>query len=79
MATATEARPQLPKKTLKNSQFFQGLIKNSRMVMKFDPYGPLMIKHGNIILIVFHLYCCSKHKFSIILIANVANFARLVT
>ena len=54
MARATEARPQLPKETLKNSQFFQGLIKNLRMVMKFDPYGALMIKRSNIILIVFH-------------------------
>ena len=65
----------------KNSQkqpVFSGLIKNSRMVMKFDPYSSLMIKSGNIILIVFHLCCCSKHKFSITLIANVANFARLV-
>ena len=42
-------------------------IKNSRMVMQFDLYSTLMIKHGNIILIVFHLSCYSKHKFYTIL------------
>ena len=47
--------------------------------MKFDLYGALMIKQGNIILIVFHLSCYSNHKFYTILIANAANFARLVT
>ena len=31
------------------------------MIMKFDPYGAMMINHGNHILIVLHLYCCSKH------------------
>ena len=66
-ARVTEVRPQLPKKTLKNSQFFQGLIKNLRMVMQFDLYVTLMIKRGNIILIVFHLFCFSKHKFHTIL------------
>ena len=49
------------------------------MVMKFDPYGASMINHGNRILILFHLYCCSRHKLSTILIANVANFFRFVT
>ena len=34
------------------------------MVAKFYPYGALMINRGNRILIVFHLYCCSKHKLS---------------
>ena len=47
--------------------------------MKFDPYGTLMINHGNRILILFHLYCNSKHELSTILIANVANLSRFVT
>ena len=47
--------------------------------MKFDPFGGLLINRGNSILIVFHLYCFSKHKLSTILIANVANLARFVT
>ena len=44
------------------------------MVMKFV----LMINRGNHILIFFHLYCCSKHRLSTILIANVANLSRFV-
>ena len=47
--------------------------------MKFDPYGALTNNHGNRILILFHLYCCSRHKLSTILIANVANLFRFVT
>ena len=43
-------------------------MKKSRMVMEFDPYGTLIIKSGNHILILFHLYCGSKHKLSAILI-----------
>ena len=43
-------------------------MKKSRMVMKFDPYDTLMINCGNRILIVFHLYCCSKHELSTMLI-----------
>ena len=44
-------------------------MKKSRMVMEFDPYGTLIMKSGNhIILILFHLYCGSKHKLSAILI-----------
>ena len=35
-ATATKACPQLPKYPLNNGQFFQRLMKKSRMVMKFD-------------------------------------------
>ena len=78
-ATATKACPQLPEKPLDNGQFFQRLMKKSRMVnMEFDPYGAL-IDRGNPILILFHLYCCSKHKLSTILIANVAKLSRFVT
>ena len=46
------------------------------MVMTFDPYGALMINRGNCILIVFHLYRCSKQN---ILEANYGNLARSVT
>ena len=49
------------------------------MVMKFDPDGALMINCGNRVLIGFHLYCCSKHELSTILMANVANLAHFVT
>ena len=38
------------------------------MIMKFDPYDALMINRGNHILIVFYVYCCSKHKLSTILL-----------
>ena len=47
--------------------------------MKFDPYGTTVINRGNRILILFHLYRCSKHKLSTILVENVANFSRVVT
>ena len=54
-AMATRARPQLPKHPLDNGQFFQRLMKKSKMVMKsVDPYDALMIKPGNRILIVLH-------------------------
>ena len=60
-ATATKTCPQLLKYPLDNGQFFQRLMKKSEMVVKFDPYGTWMINCGNRILILFHLYCCSKH------------------
>ena len=31
-------------------------MKKSKMVIKVDPYGTLMINRGNHILIVFHLH-----------------------
>ena len=49
------------------------------MVMKFDPYGALMINRGNRILIVSHLDCCSKQNLSKIRKANVAHLASFVT
>ena len=51
--------------------FFQQLMKSSRVVMKFDLYGTLMINRRNRVLIVFHLYSCSKHKLSMILMAKI--------
>ena len=45
------------------------------MVIKFNPYGALVINRGNRILIAIHLYCCSKHKLCTILVANVAGLA----
>ena len=39
--------------------------------------GSLMIT-SDLILIVFHLFRCSKHKLSTILIANVASLTRFV-
>ena len=51
-------------------------MKKSRMVMKFDAYGSLIINRGMqsiVFLIVFHLYCSSEHKLSMVLIANVEN------
>ena len=50
-----KARHQLPKKTSRQPPVFQRLTKKSRMVMKFDPYGELMINRSNCFLIVFHL------------------------
>ena len=47
--------------------------------MKFDPYGVLMISWGNCILIVLHLNCYIKHKWSTILMTSVANLSRFVT
>ena len=49
------------------------------MVMKFDLHGTFEINRGNRIFILFHLYCCSKHKLSTVLIANVAKLSRFVT
>ena len=46
------------------------------MAIKFDPRGDLMINDG--LLIGFHLYCCSKHKLSTIILSNVADLARFV-
>ena len=57
-------------------EFFQPLTKTSGMVLKFDPYGALMINRGNRISIVFHIFCCSMHKLSTIPLANVASLAR---
>ena len=57
---ATPRQRQWPLKCVPNNQFFQRLVKKSRMVMKFDLYGALMINRSNHILMVFHLYCCSK-------------------
>ena len=63
----------------KTAGFFKRLMKKSRMVMKlFDPYGRLMTAI-NRLLILFHLYCCSRHKLSTILNANVWNRFRFVT
>ena len=68
-ATATKACPQVPKYPPNNGQLFhQRLMKKARIFIKIDPYG--RITACNRILIVFHLYCRSKHKFSTILIAN---------
>ena len=39
--------------------------------MTFDLYGALMINRRNRVLVVFHLYCCSKHKLSMILMAKI--------
>ena len=47
--------------------------------MKIDPYDALTIYRGTRVSIVFHLYCCSKHKLSTILIAIVANLSRFVS
>ena len=40
------------------------------MVMEFVLCDALMINCGNRILILFHLYCCRKHKLCTILKAN---------
>ena len=37
------------------ANFFQRLMKTSRLVMKFDPSGELIIYRGNRSFIVFHL------------------------
>lgn len=55
---------------LNNGQFFQQLMKGSRMVMRFNLCGVLMIYQGNCILHVCYLYCCGKHNLSTILIAK---------
>ena len=56
-ATPSKACPRLPKYSLSTKASFfppKRLMKKSRMVLKFDPYGALMINRGNRILIVFH-------------------------
>ena len=52
------------------------LMKKSRMVTNWYVYDQ---SRGNRILILLHLYCCSKQKLSTILIANVGNLARFVS
>ena len=42
---------------------------------EIDTYGTSMINRSNPVLIVFHLYWCSKHYLSTILLASVANLA----
>ena len=59
---------------LDNGQCFKQPMKKSTMVIKFDPYGALVINRGNRILIVIHLYGCSEYKLSTILVANVVYF-----
>ena len=73
-ATATKAWPNCQKNTSVTDEKVK-----MRMVMKIDSYGMLMINRGIGILIVLHLYCCSKYKLSTILIANVVNLARFVS
>ena len=41
------------------------------MVMEFDSYDTLIIKSSSHVLILFHLYCGSKHELSMILIYRV--------
>ena len=67
------------KKNLDNGQYSQLLMKTSRMVIKFDSYGTSFINRDIGILIVFHLYCCSKNKLATILISNVVILARFVS
>ena len=66
---ATSRQKQRPLKHVPNYQFFQRLMKKSRMVMKFDYHD---------ILIVFLLYCCSKHKLSTILMKNLKGLSPVV-
>ena len=72
-AMATKAWPQLPNNFWITASFFNEWWKSQETVRKLDPYGALMINRTKRILFVFHLYCCSKHKFSTILGANVAS------
>ena len=44
------------------SFFFFGDRWKSQEWSRIDPYGAFMINRGNRILILFHLYCCSKEK-----------------
>ena len=60
------------------ASFFQRQMEMSRMVMKFHPYGVLMINRRHPILIFFHLYCSGKHKLSTVLTANAVNFSSFV-
>ena len=61
------------------ASFFQRQMEMSRMVLKFHPYGVLMINRRHPILILFHLYYSSKHKLSTLLIANAVNLSSFVT
>ena len=72
-AMATKAWPQLPNNFWITASFFNEWWKSQETIRKLDPYGALMINRTKRILFVFHLYCCSKHKFSTILGANVAS------
>ena len=54
----------LSKTAMAQQPVFSATDGKSGMVMKFHSHGALMINHGNHILIVFHLYCCSKYILS---------------
>ena len=50
LATATRACPQVAKQPLENGQFFQRLVKKSRMVMKSHPFSSRMINRSTIVI-----------------------------
>ena len=76
--TATKVCPNCQTNLSTTSSFFQRLMKKSRMpVLKFAPYGALMINRGNRILLLFH-YTAEAVSIHTILMANVANRSRLV-
>ena len=66
--TATKACPQLPKWPLDNGQFFPRLMKKSRMVIKFDTYGTLMINLSTIVHWLCSIFAAAvaikRHKLS---------------
>ena len=72
-ATATEAHPQQPKIT---SRQRPKKVKNCYEIWS---YGASIINRSNHTLIVFHLYCCSKHELSAIPMANVVNLSRFLS
>ena len=61
----------LSKTAMAQQPVFSATDGKSGMDMKFHSHGALMINHSNHILIVFHLYCCSKY---IIILSKVNSF-----
>ena len=65
----------LSKTAMAQQPVFSATDGKSGMDMKFHSHGALMINHSNHILIVFHLYCCSKY---IIILSKVNSFWQIL-
>ena len=73
------ARTKLPQKNLSTTaSFFSATDDKNEKSRNGHPYSPLMIDRGNRILIVFNLFCCSKHKLSTILRTNISSLVRFI-
>ena len=64
--------------SLSTTASFSVTDKKVKNCHEIDTYGTSMINRSNPVLVVSHLYWCSKYNLSTILLANVANIASFV-